>query len=104
MLKATGPASRMKGESSMNMNERVRELRELRQMANELAAEIEAIESEVKAEMSARNVDTLTGTDWRITWKSVTSSRLDTAALKRELPELAERFTRQTTVRRFVVA
>lgn len=104
MLKATGPVSRMKGESSMNMNERVRELRELRQMANELAAEIEAIESEVKAEMSARNVDTLTGTDWRITWKSVTSSRLDTAALKRELPELAERFTRQTTVRRFVVA
>ena len=104
MLKATGPASRMKGESSMNMNERVRELRELRQMANELAAEIEAIESEVKAEMSARNVDTLTGTDWRIAWKSVTSSRLDTAALKRELPELAERFTRQTTVRRFVVA
>ena len=104
MLKATGPASRMKGEGSMNMNERVRELRALRQMANELAAEIEAIESEVKAEMSARNVDTLTGTDWRITWKSVTSSRLDTAALKRELPELAERFTRQTTVRRFVVA
>ena len=104
MLKATGPVSRMKGESSMNMNERVQELRELRQMANELAAEIEAIESEVKAEMSARNVDTLTGTDWRITWKSVTSSRLDTAALKRELPELAERFTRQTTVRRFVVA
>ena len=104
MLKATGPASRMKGESSMNMNERVQELRELRQMANELAAEIEAIESEVKAEMSARNVDTLTGTDWRITWKSVTSSRLDTAALKRELQELAERFIRQTTVRRFVVA
>ena len=104
MLKATGPVSRMKGESSMNMNERVRELRELRRMREELAAEIEAIESEVKAEMSARNVDTLTGTDWRITWKSVTSSRLDTAALKRELPELAERFTRQTTVRRFVVA
>ena len=104
MLKATGPVSRMKGESSMNMNERVRELRELRQMANELAAEIEAIESEVKAEMSARNVDTLTGTDWRITWKNVTSSRLDTVALKRELPELAARFTRQTTVRRFVVA
>ena len=104
MLKATGPASRMKGESSMNMNERVRELRELRRMREELAAEIEAIENEVKAEMSARNVDTLTGTDWRITWKSVTSSRLDTAALKRELPELAERFTRQTTVRRFVVA
>ena len=88
----------------MNMNERVRELRELRRMREELAAEIEAIESEVKAEMSARNVDTLTGTDWRITWKSVTSSRLDTAALKRELHELAERFIRQTTVRRFVVA
>ena len=35
----------------MNMNERVQELRELRRMREELAAEIEAIESEVKAEI-----------------------------------------------------
>ena len=42
--------------------------------------------------------------EYRITWKQVTSSRLDTAALKKCLPEVAERFTKQTTIRRFCVA
>ena len=42
--------------------------------------------------------------EYRITWKQVTSSRLDTVALKKSLPDVAERFTKQTTTRRFCVA
>ena len=42
--------------------------------------------------------------DYKITWKSVTSSRFDSTAFKKAMPELAERFTRSTTSRRFVVA
>ena len=37
-------------------------------------------------------------------WKAVTSSRVDTKALKAAAPELVERFTKTTTTRRFVVA
>ena len=48
--------------------------------------------------------DTLTGADYKITWKTVTSSRFDSTAFKKAMPELAERFTRSTTSRRFVVA
>ncbi len=54
--------------------------------------------------MTAQGVDTLTGTDWKATWKAVTSSRLDSTALKKELPEIAARFVKQTTARRFVLA
>lgn len=86
------------------MGSKVKELRELRRMADELNAEIDALTDGLKAEMTSREVDTLTGTDWRITWKPVTSTRLDTAALKKALPDVAERFSKTSTSRRFVLA
>ena len=86
------------------MDKKVKELRELRRMAAELADEISSIEDELKAHMDAQGMDTLLGFDWRITWKTVTSSRLDSTALKKELPEIAARFMKQNTVRRFVLA
>lgn len=42
--------------------------------------------------------------EYRITWKPLQSARLDTAALRKALPDVAERFTRTTTTRRFCVA
>lgn len=86
------------------MNAKVKELRELRRMADELAGEIEAIQDEIKAHMTTQDTDTLTGLDWKITWKNVTSNRLDSTALKKELPDIAARFMKQTTARRFVLA
>ena len=90
----------------MSINEidsRVKELRELRRMADELAAEIESIQDSLKEQMQARGLDTLSGADWKITWKPVMSSRLDSTALKKELPDIVARFMRQTTTRRFCV-
>ena len=86
------------------MNAKVKELRELRRMADELAAEIETIQDELKGHMTAQDTDTLTGSDWKITWKSVISNRLDSTAIKKELPDIAARYTRQNAARRFVLA
>ena len=91
----------------MSINEldmKVKELRELRRMAEELQAEIDAAQDAIKAHMDSQGVDTLAGSDWKVTWKPVTSSRRDTAALKKALPEIAERFMKSTTNRRFVLA
>ena len=90
--------------SNTEIQSKVNELRELRHMADELAAEIENIQDAIKAHMTTMNTDTLTGIDYKITWKAVTSSRFDSTAFKKAMPELAERFTRSTTSRRFVVA
>lgn len=87
-----------------NLDSQIHELRELRRMADELAAKIDTIQDTIKCEMEAAGVDTLTGSDWKTTWKSVTSSRIDTAALKKALPDLAAQFTKTSTVRRFSVA
>lgn len=91
----------------MSMNElesKVAELRELRRMADELAAEITATEDTLKAYMTANGADELHGSSFKITWKEVTSSRLGGKALKAAAPELWQRFTKQTTTRRFIVA
>lgn len=90
--------------STIEMDGKIKELRELCRMAEELQAEIDSLQDTIKAEMTARNVDTLAGTDWRVTWKNVVSNRLDSTALKKELPEIAARFMKQNTVRRFVLA
>ena len=86
------------------MDSKIKELRELRRMADELAAEIESITDSIKASMDIQGVDTVNGTDWKVTYKAVTSSRLDTAALKKALPDLTAQFTKTTTARRFCIA
>lgn len=84
------------------MEDRIKELVELRRMREELEAEITALEDGIKAEMGDR--EQITAGAYKVTWKPITSSRLDTTALKAELPEIAARFMKQTTARRFTVA
>lgn len=79
----------------------VRELQELRRMKEELETEISSLEDAIKSEMGDR--EQLTAGAYRIDWKTVVTSRLDTAAFKKALPEIAERFMKQTTTRRFCV-
>ena len=86
------------------MNSKIKELRELRRMAEELAAEIDNIQDIIKRYMDTEGVDTISGTDWRVTYKAVTTARIDTNALKKALPDLAAQFTKTTTARRFCVA
>ena len=90
--------------SIIDMDRKIKELRALRRMADELTAEMESITDSIKRHMDAEGVDTLNGTDWKVTYKAVTSSRLDTTALKKALPDLTAQFTKTTTARRFCIA
>ena len=81
----------------------VEELQELRRMQEDLEAEIAALQDRIKAHMDASGVDQMTAGAFKVSWKEVKSSRVDTAALKKALPELAQQFTRTTTTRRFTV-
>lgn len=83
------------------MNSKINELRELRRMADELNSEIESIQDEIKAHMTAEQVDTLTGANWKVTWKEVVSKRFDSTAFKKAMPELAEQYTKETRSKRF---
>lgn len=89
----------------MSMNEiesKIRELRQLQSLIEEAQAEAESIKDALKVHMG--DAEELRAGEYKITWKSVTSSKLDTAALRKALPDVAERFSKATTVRRFCVA
>lgn len=88
--------------SIIEMENKARELQELKRMREELEAEITGLEDAIKAAMG--NEERVMAGAFKITWKAVTSNRLDSSALKKELPDVAARYMKQTTVRRFVVA
>ena len=87
--------------SNPSMEAKVHELMELKRMKEELDNEINQIEDEIKAVMG--NEELLLAGAYKVSWKSVTSSRLDSMALKKALPDIAERFMKSITTRRFCV-
>ena len=88
---------------SINVLEaKVRELRQLQQLIEEAQAEAEGIRDAIKAAMGEQ--EELRVGEYKVTWKPVTSSRLDATALRAALPEVAAHFTRTSTTRRFCVA
>ena len=89
--------------SMKDLEAKAREIRELERMREEIDAEITTLEDEIKSHMLATDTDSLTAGEYKITWKAVTSSRLDTAALKQSMPELVKLYTKTTTARRFLV-
>lgn len=89
----------------MSINElemKCQELRELQRLIEEAQAEAETIKDAIKAHMG--DSETAYAGEHKITWKPVTTVRIDTTALKKAMPEVAQAFTRQTTARRFTLA
>lgn len=90
--------------SRQDINETVKTIRELKRMREELEAEISANEDLIKAEMNRTEKYTIIGDDYKITWNEVSSTRLDTANFKKDLPDLFTRYSKTTTTRRFNIA
>ena len=76
--------------SNTELDGKVKELRELKAMATEIADAIETIQDEIKATMTELGTDILKGIDWKITWKEYQQSRLDTKKLEADLGDLSE--------------
>lgn len=86
------------------MTAKVRELKELKALQEELNAEISAIEDTIKAEMTATGCEEMSVDIYKIRWTKVISNRFDTTAFKKAMPEVYGRFTKQTETRRFSIA
>ena len=84
------------------MERKARELRQLQALIEEAQQEAETIKDAIKAAMG--DAEEIRAGEYRITWKPITSSRIDTTALKKALPDLAAQFTKTSAVRRFSVA
>jgi len=87
----------------LQMDEKLTRLRRCRREMDTLKKELEAIETEVKAELEARGVEQVETLHYKAAWKTVTSTRLDTKALKEERPEIYARYASESVTRRFTV-
>ena len=83
---------------------KVKELRELQSMVEEATAQIEAIKDAIKLKMVDEGTEVLQGNGWKATWHTVTSSRLDSKALKSAHPDLVAQFSKTTSTTRFTLA
>ena len=92
--------------STHELEMKCRELRQLQALIDEAQAEAETIKDAIKDAIKAAmgTQEALQAGEYKITWKPVTTARLDATALKKALPDVAARFTKETTVRRFSVA
>lgn len=88
--------------STSEIESKVRELRQLQALIEEAQAEAEGIKDAIKAAMG--DSEELRVGEYSITWKPVTTVRIDTTALKKALPDVVAAFTREVTTRRFCVA
>ena len=88
--------------SEKELTAQIRQLRELQALIEEAQTEAEAIKDTLKAYMG--DSEELRAGEYKVTWKTVTSARIDTRALTKALPDVAAAFMRTSTVRRFAVA
>ena len=88
--------------TTKELEAKVRDLRGLLSLIEEAQAEAEAIKDELKALMG--NTDTMQAGEYKVTYKTVTSARLDTTALKKAMPDIVQAFTKETVTRRFCIA
>ena len=85
----------------MDVNAIMAELAQYTRMAEEIAATVDGLKDTIKKYMEENQLGTLTGDEHKATYKTVTSSRIDTAALKRNAPDIAEEYTKTTETKRF---
>ena len=85
----------------MNINEIMTELAQYTRLAEEIAATVDGLKDTIKKYMEENQLETLTGNEHKATYKTVTSSRIDTTALKRNAPDIAEKYTKTTETKRF---
>ena len=90
--------------STNELNLTAKNLLSLREEIARLQAEAEALTDNLKAAMVERETETLTGDGWTASWKNVQSSRFDATKFRRENPEAAAQYMKQTVTTRFLLA
>ncbi len=85
------------------MDTAARQLRELQSMADEIAAEIEALKDRFKAQMVEEGKEELAGNGWKAAWRTVVSQRFDSKAFKAADPETYSAYCKPSAVCRFTI-
>ena len=86
----------------MNINEIMANLAQYTRLQEEAAEMVDSLKDTLKQYMTENNLDILAGDEHKAIYKTVTASRIDTTALKKEHPEIAAEYTKMTESKRFI--
>ena len=78
---------------------KVEKLKELEELLEEVKTEAESVRDEIKQEMLTQDTEELEAGQYIIRWTSVLTTRFDTTAFKKVLPDVYKAYTKQITSR-----
>lgn len=84
-----------------NIDDLFSELAQYTRIMEGATATVDGLKDEIKRYTEEHNTDILTGNEHKATYKAVTSSRLDSTALKRDMSDIAAQYTKTTKTKRF---
>ena len=84
-----------------NIDSTMRELAQYTRIMEEASDTVDSLKDEIKKYMEEHETDILIGNEHKATYKAVSSSRIDTAALKKDMPNIAAQYTKTTETKRF---
>jgi len=82
----------------------IRELKGYQVMLDDLNATIEGLKDQVKEYMTAHAVEEVSIDVYKVRYQTIKSNRIDTASLKKIMPQVAEQFTKETITKRLSIA
>ena len=88
----------------MDYNAKMAELAQYKRMLEEVQATVDGLQDEIKRYMIENGLETLAGNEHKASYKPVTATRIDTTALKRDMPEIAKQYSKTAVSNRFIFA
>lgn len=88
----------------MDYNAKMAELAQYKRILEEVQATVEGLQDEIKRYMIENGLETLAGNEHKASYKPVTSTRIDTSALKRDMPDIASEYSKTSVSNRFIFA
>lgn len=86
------------------LNNKVKKLKALQEQTAELDRVIKELETVIKDEMTAREVEELKSGDYTVRYKEVISNRFDSKSFKTAYAALYNQYLKVTTTKRFTIA
>ena len=90
--------------NAQELDKMVDQIRSLKRLVEDTQAEIAGIEDVIKARMAELDTDELKGDTSKVTWKLTSRTSVDTKLLKKDLPDIAAKYSSTSTYRLFLIA
>lgn len=86
------------------MLEHIRAIKSAKQAIKDLEEQIKADQSAIITVMNDHGIDEMNIDVFKVSYKDVSTDRLDTTALKKELPDLYGKYVKTSVSKRFLIA